>query len=74
MTVTAAAMSLRLDAEVIQELAAEFRGVLIQPGDPPYDEARRVWNGMIDRRPAVVARCHGAVSYTHLTLPTIYSV
>src|SRR5918997_4201640 len=48
-----------LSAEVIQELASAFQGELIQPGDPTYDEARKVWNGMIDRRPAMVARCRG---------------
>ena len=38
---------------------AEFSGVLVQPGDAEYDEVRQVYNGMIDRRPAVIARCRG---------------
>src|SRR3954449_5410821 len=41
----------------VEELAAGFAGTLIQPGDGEYDEARRVWNGMFDRHPALVARC-----------------
>lgn len=41
----------------IQELRAKFRGELIAPGDAAYEAARRVYNGMIDRRPALVARC-----------------
>jgi FAD/FMN-containing dehydrogenase len=36
-----------------------FRGALLRPGDQGYDEARRVWNGAIDRRPALIARCTG---------------
>ena len=32
-------------------------GELLQPGDPGYDEARRVWNGTVDRHPALIARC-----------------
>ncbi len=40
-------------------LAREFRGELLRPGDPRYEAARRVWNGAIDRRPALVARCTG---------------
>src|SRR3954451_24857352 len=41
----------------IAALPASFNGDLIQPGDERYDDARAVWNGMYDRRPAVVARC-----------------
>jgi FAD/FMN-containing dehydrogenase len=46
------------DAEVAA-FAAELRGPLLRQGDAGYDAARRVWNGMIDRRPALIARCAG---------------
>jgi FAD/FMN-containing dehydrogenase len=39
---------------------AEFTGTVIRPGDPDYDKARSVWNGSIDRHPAVIARCSNA--------------
>ena len=39
-----------------QELAAAVRGDLIMPGDPGYDEARAVYNGMIDKHPAAIGR------------------
>jgi FAD/FMN-containing dehydrogenase len=42
------------------ELRSRFRGALLRPGEEGYDEARRVWNGAIDRRPALIARCAGA--------------
>ena len=54
-----ATSSSTLSAEAIQDLAGMFQGELIQPGDQTYDEARKVWNGMIDRRPALIARCRG---------------
>jgi FAD/FMN-containing dehydrogenase len=44
----------------LQSFQAEFKGELILPGAPEYDLARAVWNGMIDRHPALIARCASA--------------
>src|SRR5436190_18436784 len=41
----------------VDELRAQLRGEVITPEDAGYDEARAVYNGMIDKRPALVARC-----------------
>ncbi|HNP35975.1 MAG TPA: BBE domain-containing protein [Woeseiaceae bacterium] len=41
-------------------LAELLRGKLITPDNAGYDEARQLWNGMIDKRPAAIARCSGA--------------
>ncbi|MGO4304452.1 FAD-binding oxidoreductase [Cupriavidus sp. RAF12] len=46
-----------LSETVATTLQAHFRGQLIQPGDAAYDQARAVYNGMIDKRPALIARC-----------------
>ncbi len=48
-----------LTETMVDALRASFRGPLVGPGDPDYDDARRVWNAMVDKRPAVVARCTG---------------
>jgi FAD/FMN-containing dehydrogenase len=48
-----------LDAAALDELRHAFRGELIGPDHPAYDEHRAVWNGSIDRRPALIARCAG---------------
>ena len=52
-------MSSTLDATAIADLAASLRGCADQPGDPIYDEARSVRNGLIDRHPALIAHCTG---------------
>jgi FAD/FMN-containing dehydrogenase len=44
-------------ANPVRSLAETFAGELILPGDPGYDQARTVFNAMIDRRPAAIARC-----------------
>lgn len=49
----------RIDEGALRELEESFRGQLVAPGDPSYDERRKVWNGSIDRFPGLIARCAG---------------
>src|SRR6266700_794292 len=44
----------------VRDLASRFSGDLIRPGDPGYDDARRIFNAMFDRRPALIARVRSA--------------
>ncbi len=46
-------------SEAVTALASTFTGQLLRPGDAGYDEARKVHNGLIDKRPALIARCRG---------------
>jgi FAD/FMN-containing dehydrogenase len=48
-----------LSSNAIEELKVATRGQVLLPADPGFDEARSIWNAMIDRRPAVIVRCAG---------------
>jgi len=48
-----------IDDAAIRALEESFRGQLVPPADPTYEEHRRVWNGSINRSPALIARCAG---------------
>jgi hypothetical protein len=53
------ATDIAVDGADLRKLSASFKGELVGPGHPTYDEDRRVWNGSIDRFPALIARCSG---------------
>ena len=48
-----------LEAATVEEFKASLRGQLLTPSDAGYDEARQIWNGMHDKRPALIVRCTG---------------
>jgi len=48
-----------MKSDVVDHFKATLRGPLLQPGDPDYDGARTLWNAMVERRPAFIARCSG---------------
>jgi FAD binding domain/Berberine and berberine like len=69
--VSAIASGVELDGRAVDELGTSFGGALIRPDDATYDDQRRIWNGSIDRRPALIAHCTGvadvisAVRFAH---------
>ena len=54
-----ASSGVMLDSAAVSGFAEGLRGDVLQPGDEGYDAARMVWNGMIDKHPALIARCAG---------------
>src|SRR5260370_40959057 len=54
-----------LDEGAVAEFQHTLRGELIRPGDAGYEEARRLHNGMIDKRPALIVRCAGVADVIH---------
>ncbi|UCD89435.1 MAG: FAD-binding oxidoreductase [Desulfobacterales bacterium] len=57
--------------EKIEQLKEKVKGQIVLPDNPNYDDVRKIWNAMIDRRPAVIVQCAGAddarhaISYAH---------
>ena len=51
--------SIRAVGEAAKELSSAFSGWLLRPSDAGFDEARRVHNGLVDKRPALIASCRG---------------
>jgi FAD/FMN-containing dehydrogenase len=49
-----------VDADALQAFAMQMRGPVLTPENPGYEEGRLIWNGLIDRRPALIAQCSGA--------------
>jgi len=58
-TLTENSRPLRADDPQVEDLRSRLRGDLLRPGDTGYEESREVWNGMIDRKPGLIARCRG---------------
>jgi FAD/FMN-containing dehydrogenase len=54
-----ASTPIAIDEAALTDLRKGLRGLTVLPGDPTYDEDRNVWNGSIDRRPAIVVKCAG---------------
>jgi FAD/FMN-containing dehydrogenase len=52
-------MNTRIPTTAVDELRMQLRGSLLTPASPDYDDVRSIWNGMIDRRPALIVRALG---------------
>ena len=51
--------SISSEASLVADLAKTFSGQLLQPADLGYEEARKVHNGLVDKRPGLIAECRG---------------
>jgi len=54
-----------LDASVVEKFASQVRGKITLPGDPSYDDTRKVYNGMIDKHPGMFVKCVDVADVIH---------
>ena len=54
-----------LDASVVEKFASQVRGKITLPGDPAYDETRKVYNAMIDKHPGMIVKCVDVADVIH---------
>ncbi|HRH86228.1 MAG TPA: FAD-binding oxidoreductase [Rubrivivax sp.] len=57
--------TVQVSPEILQSFKAGFRGPVLAPDAPDYDEVRKIWNAMIDRRPGLIVRCTGTADVMH---------
>jgi hypothetical protein len=59
---------IELERAAIREFGASLTGPVLLAGDPAYDGARKIWNGMHDRHPALIARCMNAADVSNAVI------
>ena len=59
----------RIDDDKLEALRGALRGTLLMPADKGYDVSRTLWNAMIDRHPALIARCSGTADVVRAVSP-----
>ncbi len=57
--------STQIDASTLESFRTGLQGELLTPDQPAYEEARQIWNAMIERRPAAILRCSGVDDIAH---------
>jgi FAD/FMN-containing dehydrogenase len=57
--------TVQVSPEILQSFKAGFKGAVLEPDNPDYEETRKVWNAMIDRRPGLIVRCTGTADIVH---------
>ena len=54
-----------ISSSLVRDFGAALKGTLLQSTDGGYESARKVWNGMIDKRPALIAKCQNQADVTN---------